>query len=392
MDNAPPVLLHGETISYFRTARADLADFPMKGQSVYMDLLMASATTDLREGRAETIRELVREVTDWPRLLRLASFHGVLPLVAKTLALVGFNGSQVVLPPQLGQVGRDVAVRNLSLSGEQARILNALDSYGIPGIAFKGPVLAQMAYRSLGLRSCGDIDVLIPANKYRETEAVLLREGFQLVGRAGELEGVSRFLYRTLSRQSTFARGLVALDLHVGIMPPGYRYDPRFEDLMDRAVTVVVGGMNLRTFSPEDMLLILCFHGVKNRWEVLKHYCDVAELIRSSPGLDWDVVIDRARRTRATRILRLGIYMAHKLLDAPLPPGIVRWSMRDAKVEELERQLMTWLVRTHEERMTPDERFRFHLAVQDSVLTKTRYFMYALARRAQRSIAWVPED
>lgn len=393
MENTPVSALRGDSADPSIGDRyAGLHDLPVEEQPVYMDLVVACATTDLHALRVEMVRRLALNVADWQHLLRLAAFHGVSPLIAKALTSSGISDIHAPLLPNLGRVGRDVAVRNLALASEQKRIVDAFHAHGIPGIPFKGPVLAQMAYRNLGLRACTDIDVLIPAGKYADAETVLLSNGFRLIGRAGELEGVSRSLYRTLSRQCAFARGPVALDLHVGIMPPGYRFEFTFDELMGRTAEVSVGGIELRTFSPEDMLIILCFHGVKNRWEALKHFCDIAELLRSHPGLDWNAVTDRAKRTRATRIVRLGVHMASKLLDAPLPDNIASWSEQDEQVKGLTSRLLVNVATTHRQRMDSDERFRFHLAVQDTLATKARYFAYALARRAQRSAAWVPED
>src|SRR3712207_8653927 len=40
-------------------------------------------------------------------------------------------------------------------------------------------------------------------------------------------------------------------------------------------------------------LLILCVHGTKHIWGRLSWICDVAELLRTQPDMDWEYVLDR---------------------------------------------------------------------------------------------------
>jgi hypothetical protein len=63
-------------------------------------------------------------------------------------------------------------------------------------------------------------------------------------------------------------------------------------------------------------------HGSKHCWERLAWVCDVAELIRTSRGLNWDEIMSRSDALRITRAVLLGLDLANRLLDAPLPEHI----------------------------------------------------------------------
>jgi len=88
-------------------------------------------------------------------------------------------------------------------------------------------------------------------------------------------------------------------------------------------------------FPAEDLLLILCVHGAKHRWEQLNWVCDLAELIRVHQNLDWEGLLTRSRTLGCERILLLGLFLAHHLLGALLPAEVLRRAKSDAAVETL---------------------------------------------------------
>jgi hypothetical protein len=60
-------------------------------------------------------------------------------------------------------------------------------------------------------------------------------------------------------------------------------------------------------------------HGSKHHWERLAWICDVAELVKTRTDLNWSVLLKRAAATENDRMLFLGLSLANRLLDAPLP-------------------------------------------------------------------------
>jgi len=165
-------------------------------------------------------------------------------------------------------------------------------------------------------------------------------------------------------------------------MPPGYKYNPSFEDLLERSQQVAVAGSMIQSFAPEDLLQILCYHGAKNRWERLKHICDIAELVRANQDMDWDAVIRRTEATRGLRILGLGLYLAHKLLDLKLPDEVLKRVLSDKQVISLGAWVIARLPAQMELGIAGyKERVRLHLRLQDNVIDKARYGLYSLLRQ-----------
>ena len=136
---------------------------------------------------------------------------------------------------------------------------------------------------------------------------------------------------------------------------------------------------------------MLCYHGLKNRWDRLKYFADVAELLRTYPDLDWDTVYERARLMHSKRVLRLGLSLAHQLLDAPLPEAVALDARRDARVEALSTAIMERLPRQAHMRVEPYlDRVRLNILSQDSLVGGLRYGAYAAARRA--SELYLPDN
>lgn len=340
----------------------------------------------LKDHSSETItalEELLSSEVSWPLLARLSIYHAVYPRLYQNLAKLDAALIPEGVMERFQHAFRNTAAHNLQLTNELGRVSNLLGAEDIPVIAFKGPVLAQVAYRNLGLRPCTDLDILIPPQRYKEVEEVLIEDGYSLAGKARNLSPIRKSLHLYLSQQQPFVRDRkFGLDVHLRIMPPGYLYNTNFETLLERSKQVPIAGVAVQSFEPEDLIQILCYHGVKNRWERLKHVCDVAELVDATPDLDWDTVLRRARSTRGTRILHMGLFLAFTLLDVKLAPDVLKEVNKDKQAAEIG----SWVIARLPEQMQLGvaefkERVGFHLRLQDNVFGKLRYSIYSLLRQ-----------
>lgn len=361
-----------------------MSTFPSSAYPKTFALLCRCARTQLSASQAKHIRQLLEEGVEWDELLALALFHGVQPLLKKSLMEVGPDQIPEAIRQQLQRDAHARAAYCVFLADELGRLLKSLDAGGLPAIAFKGPILAQVAYGDIGLRPYIDLDILVRSADYEAVTALLKEEGYTPHEKVLGLKGLQKKLYLWQTRQCPFRRGesVFTVDLHIDVMPPLYSYAVDFETLWQRAEVISIGGVRARSFAAEDLLQILCYHGAKNRWEALKHVCDVAELIRAKPEMNWEAVFQRARRTHGERILYLGIYLAHTLLETPLPPDVASRLVLPRPVQRVASRLLERLPeQMHRGIAGFGERFRFHLAIQDTLGTKARYGCIALLRR-----------
>jgi len=110
-----------------------------------------------------------------------------------------------------------------------------------------------------------------------------------------------------------------------------------------RRRTATLAGAGVPDMSPEIKLLMLCMHGSKHAWSRLIWICDVAQLLRVSPELNWKEVIREARKSGLWRALALGVLLAHRVAGAAVPQAILRRFERDSAACNLAKHVQETL-------------------------------------------------
>lgn len=273
-------------------------------------LILCCARSVIDDKIAGRIVSLLSQEIDWRRLVERTIHHRVTPIVYRTLRSVGCEAIPADVLNAMSQRCSAIARRNLHLSAELIRVADWVDEQGIAFIPYKGPVLAILAYGNVGMREFGDLDILVHPNDYGRLRKSFLESGYRLADDWGwECTMVD------------YARG-TQVDVHQGLAPAQFPLGLDFRRLYaDRAVVPALG-RSIRTFRPEDMLLVLCIQLIKDCWETrsmrLSKLCDIAEMLRAGPTLDWAKLIERAEKAGLVRVVAASVLAAHDLLDAPL--------------------------------------------------------------------------
>jgi len=88
------------------------------------------------------------------------------------------------------------------------------------------------------------------------------------------------------------------------------------EEMLAHARVVDVRGCAVRTIAPEDLLIIKALTAAEH---MPHHWHDALSVITGS-DLDWDYLVDRARRHGARRVLSLLLYAQSNDLGVPVKP------------------------------------------------------------------------
>ena len=233
--------------------------------------------------------------------------------------------------------------RNRFLARELLDILAALKGCGVPAIPFKGPVLATQIYGDLALRTFRDLDFLIHEEDLPGTLDVLTARGYAVKGRTTPVGDAA---IRKYYGQDLYLRsdGNVAVEPHWALTPSTFAVAIDYPGLWERARPSLLEGTSVLSFAPEDLLIILSVHGSKEQWWRLGWICDVAELIRVHPGMDWGAALERARSQRCRRMVLLALSLTNRVLQTPLPPPVLECMDEDKTVTRLVDQAWEWLV------------------------------------------------
>lgn len=286
-------------------------------------VLLCCARARLGPAERDRLRDLLRSGLSWGRLRRLADYHGLAPLLYRHLSACAADLCPADVLRPWHAAAASVLAANMRLSAELVALVKLFRREGIGLAAFKGPVAATAYYGDLGSRTFVDLDVLVPPAQARAACAALVRAGYapHFPLRPGWDEV---YLRRSCERVFDRAEPAATVDLHWGLLPPGYSFTPPAGEVWGRLGAVRLGGEEVPTLGPEDTLLFFCLHAAKHDWASLHWLCDLAELLRARPGLDWDWARAAAERGGAWRLVQVGLLLARGLLDAPVPAEALR--------------------------------------------------------------------
>jgi hypothetical protein len=308
-----------------------------------MELLLHCSRTRIDETTATHIRELANGEIDWPSLRALAHRHRVMPLLYRSLYK---TCSELVPEDALGYLRQDYqanAARNLILTGELLKVLDAMESAGIPAIAYKGYVLAQTAYGDIALRQFNDLDVLIQEENLWRARDELAPLGFEPVPPYDRFErgnyhrGDGEFKLRHREREIT-------LEIHWLPVTRSFTFEPDLEDLFQRAQEIELEGWGIRRIPPETMLLVLCVHGTHDGWPRINFICDIAEYIHSEPEMDWERTFNLAHQFGSQRMLRIGMLLASDVIGVTFSEPMLQFIHSDPTASSLARKISRKLI------------------------------------------------
>ena len=281
-------------------------------------LLVACARGELDEAARAELQSALGAGVDWGSALAGAERHGLKPLLHRHLSSVPAVPRPVLV--ELWAAYEQGVRRNRAMAIELARILDALESTGIPALPYKGPSLACQAYGDVGMRDFCDLDILLRPRDLRRAASILESLGYEP---AYPLTATAaRALVRSPAQYHLVYRGPTAVvELHWKTDPdfPVERDDDAWWEALPR---IDLLGSRVRAFALPDLLLVLCLHGSKHRWEALGWLTDIAEVLRRAE-FDAPALAVKARQMRAERRFYLGLRLARDLLRAPID---ARWA------------------------------------------------------------------
>jgi putative nucleotidyltransferase-like protein len=280
-------------------------------ESATTELLVLAAREESPEKGHETIRALVERCSDAQSLHARCRLQKVTPLVLRTLNILAEDMESPFLDEARELLHADWRRWKRHRRRVMAAIALVRETLGETEARFafmRGIPFAERYYRRPQLRTCGDVDLLIPEEDRPVVEATLMDAGFELHPCKALHEARVEYVGQTEMRHPAL-RMLVDVNwLFTG--NGGIGQVPHDMELVwDRAMHVEGAEWRL---SPEDELLDLIRHlghGHAFCRGVVQVCADVAAMLRAcGPDMDWDYVQDQAAQTECQRILR---FFAH---------------------------------------------------------------------------------
>jgi hypothetical protein len=330
--------------------------------SAYGDATCASEATNL-----------ILHSLDWSWLERFALSQGVMPSVARRVAVLGlpeFGASKV---QELRIYLKANQLRNRRLAGELLKILGGFAQNDVEVLAFKGPILASLAYGDLSMRAFTDLDILVRRADIARAALLLMSDGYGLANGEARIDPA---IFSLFASGFEARRGDDYVDLHWRIRQRRFPFFPDDDSLWTRSIWIDFEGSRVRTFAPSDLVMFLCAHASKHGWSSLSMICDLAQVIRCDPALDLDAIIAEAERIGSRRMVVLGLYLASQLLQANVPESVLRHARADRDLRALACRVIDQMFADADDKTAASNQLAIALASMERRRDRIRYWAY----------------
>ncbi len=261
----------------------------------------------------------------WDRLLALAEWHRLGPLVHRRVALPEDAPDHV--SERLEHDYLENAARNLYLGEQLTLVLQALDAEGISAMPLKGAALVQTVYPEPALRPMRDLDILVPPSMAARAQRAVTALGFRAVAPVAGREGGEPWMAAHHHHLPALVspEKLFAVELHHHVVGPSDASHFDISGFWDRARPGADGERHLLP-APEDLLVHVALHFARNRlWRSdgsMGQLADVAWIV-AREAVDWEALIARAGPDNVAPSLFLALYSAQQLLGLEVPPAVL---------------------------------------------------------------------
>jgi hypothetical protein len=249
-------------------------------------LLILLARLELSEAQREAALTLCSGIQAWHEVASLAERQLMLPLVYRHLHELSPPTLSPADAAHLRQRVLSCVQRNLLVAGEQQRLVGEiLDPLGIPYLFFKGPALAARYYDDPAMRSCRDIDLLVPRQRCAELLQSALQHGYRpLDPEALAPDGQSlAFALRTKAVVSLVSPAGVCIEVHHDIDRGAGIYQS--DALLESRVAHQSGDALLYSMPTSELFVYICLHHTRHYWSHLHWLVDL-DAIQRHPDFD----------------------------------------------------------------------------------------------------------
>lgn len=269
---------------------------------------------------------------NYQNIRRLSHKHGIYPLLYKTVRFLHPGSLSAETDTLFKQHNMAITQHNMLMSAELLQLMHLFEVNNIDAMAFKGPVLGELAYGSVSLRQYGDLDILIKKDDIEKSISLLLERGYTPEIELGK--STLKTFYRCVNVIG-MQKGAVRVEIHWELLSKNYAIDWEEEKLWRESETIEINRKAIKMLSFENHILYLCAHGSKHLFERLEWICDIDRTIRTKHDINWEHLLQEANLLGIERMLLFGLALSKLFFELSLPEVIAKKIDRDTEIEAL---------------------------------------------------------
>jgi hypothetical protein len=344
-----------------------------------LSIIIFEMNSDVKERRH--IVELLSTRIDWKKFITLAIDNEILPLVYPVLKELKSCTIPDNIFKYLHGCFENNIERNEVLCKELVNLNRLFSSNSIRIINYKGPETTSRIGIDISNRQFNDLDFLVRREQIPRMRDVLSAAGYRQ--RRDQAEFYKAKFGDTKRKDYTFIktsssddqgpiRGLpqdineyreIIVEPHLHIIEDRLPLSIDYQGLWNRAHDIEFMGENIRTFSKEDLLFILCVNACKEKWRHLKGVCDIANALRALSDVNIEMCLERAREAGGERMLLMCLLLANELLGVKAYPDAAERAKSDHKLAKDAKLIIYNRSRTYKLGLLPSYPWKFSFLI-----------------------------
>lgn len=264
----------------------------------------------------------------------------------------------------------DIIKQNMMMTSELIKVLKILEKNNIEAIPFKGAVLSQLAYGDVVYRQYVDLDILVKEEDLRKTFEIL-EENYYKASLEKEFIFNKLFLDKNSDISFINQKNNLCIELHWKLFRNKFSNGINNKDFFDLKNKLEINSYELYIFNNELLLVYLCMHGSKHRWERIEWITDIDRLLRNY-DIDLEIAYQIAKKYNCVKMLNLGLYINYKLYDTFIPQKYLN-RLKKESYEKMIAYIFSEIIKTTNNKNETTRNFdsvKFHYSLNETFYEK----------------------
>ncbi len=300
------------------------------------ELLLCCSRTSVDDETQNKIRSLVLLDLDWDYLQKIAMWHKVTALLYLNLHSICPELVPDYFLLKLKRKFNINAQKNLFILRELINVSQIFNENEITAINYKGVTLSASAYGGPEFREFADIDIFIKKKDYwiakKTLEAINYMPQYHLDLKQEKLH--QKYMHELKFINS---KNSLSVELQWQFSGRCSHFPKRINKYIQeiKLESVSINNNKVLTFSPEDLIIILCIHAAGHLWRRLLWICDINEHIQANDSLDWGTILVNSNKLGIEKVVYVSILLSMDLFGTKLPEEIKSRIKSDRNAKEI---------------------------------------------------------
>ncbi len=276
-------------------------------------LLLYCAQTRISEDTLNKVKDIISHSLNWEGVLESALSQGIAPLLCHNLKK--FQKSHIIPKKVMDKLKKAYyanVARNMYFYEELKRILEAFYEKGVKVIVLTGPALDKIVYGDIGLRTFGDLDLLVKEEDLHFAKKIMSDLEY-VSSRGKKSEEWNRKNHFHLPPYIQTVKS-IAVEIHWHIT--GDSFHINIDEWWEMAKVIRIDNCQVLIPSPEDMLIHLCLHLFNHGYNIitLRGLCDIFETLRYyRKEINWQRFQDKVDKYKINKPVYTILYFIKRL-------------------------------------------------------------------------------